>query len=127
MGLPLFGLPLLGTLVLLGAGMLGLLLVPLTAVAGAAVVVRNVQIGRGRHAVGGAGAKLAYMTDVLLLLWPSPRTWPSSCITAISKSYCYVPTCVGSAPGVPITMLIDIMHPLWEIPTYSVARTPLAY
>src|SRR5262249_23247110 len=33
-------------------------------------------------------ASVAYMTDVLLLLWPSPRTWPSSCITAVSKPYC---------------------------------------
>src|SRR5215469_12826281 len=42
---------------------------------------------------------VAYMTELLSLLWPSPRTCPSSCTTAASKSYCPAPTCVGSAPA----------------------------
>src|SRR5579871_464152 len=100
------GMPLLGTLGLLGRGMLGLVLVLVMAAAGAACKAQGPLSLSGtlRSAVVSTRlavpvAKLAYMTDVLLLLWPSPRTWPSSCITAVSKSYCPAPTCVGSAPA----------------------------
>ena len=71
------GLPLLGTLVLLGAGMLGLLLVQFTTAARAACKAQGPLSLSGtlRSAVVSARlavpvAKLAYMTEVLLLLWP---------------------------------------------------------
>src|SRR5579859_6000882 len=99
-------LPLLGTFVLLDAGALAPLLVLLTAAAGAAckaqgplslsATLRSAVVST-RLAV--PVAKLAYMTEALLLLWPRPRTWPSSCIAAVSKSYRPAPTCVGSLPA----------------------------
>ena len=62
-------------------------------------------------------ASEAYITEVLLLLWPRPRTWPSSCITAVSKSYWPAPTCVGLAPAyqfqpwIIVTWSASVVHP----------------
>src|SRR5215471_5376831 len=125
------GLPLLGTLVLMCAIMLGLLLAAFTAAVGAACKAQGPLPVSGtlRSALTRARwtvpvANVADITDVLLLLWPRPSTWPSSCTTAVSKSYCPAPTCVGSLPAyefqpwIIVTWSASVVQPStpWAVP-----------
>src|SRR5262249_21000992 len=72
-------------------------------------------------------ARVAYMTEVPSVLCPSPRAWPSSCSTTVSKSNWSAPICVASAPAYQIHPLISVISPASVVqPSTPSAEPPTA-